>query len=296
MTNLILDGNNIAFRANYIPRIPNNVNGLNVTPIDQFFTMILSYITKFKPNNTFITWDKRLNPNVQNFRKDLVKYKENRKRVNLDELFECIEIIIELTNTIGIKTIYPWNLEADDVIAYLAKNLNGSKIIVSSDKDLLQLIDDNVSIYNTTKNNIINKENFRSFTGIELPNFLLYKCILGDKSDNISGLPKYGEIKSKRLAETLGKTPDNLKLLNNEQIAILERNKKIMDLSIGLTQSEGEKESYEEQLKNEKFAEFNMEKFNEICYKYKLYGVLNKVGKLKQSISEKNILEKWFAE
>lgn len=292
MKNLILDGNNIAFRAFHIPSKPNVVYDTDLSPVIQFFNMTLSYVKKFQPDHIYIAWDKRLNPEGSNFRKELVEYKDNRPdRGDIQDIYKCIDVIIEVSNSLGIKTIFPWNLEADDVISFLSTTLDGENIIVSSDRDLFQLVTENTKCYNTVKNTIIDINNFKSVMGISLDHYVLYKAILGDKSDNVKGLSRFGEVKSKRLAESFEGCD-----LDEDQLNIINRNIKIMNLSIGYKHSEGEEDSYKNQLNKieTKPNPFDSEKFKELCETYKLSPLITKLEDWRGVTERKNVLEEWF--
>lgn len=112
--------------------------------------------------------------------------------------------------------------EADDAIAYYVKNSpNENKIILSADKDLLQLISDDVSVYLSNKKVIVNKKNFYSFFEYHQGNVGLLKMIAGDTSDNIAGLEGVGE-------GTVMKLFPELKTEVKDQVWIIERTKELL--------------------------------------------------------------------
>ncbi len=293
MKSLILDGNNIVFRAYHIPRKPQIINNVNISPVLQFFSMVKSYINKFKPTNVYIAWDKKLNTEYKsenNFRKTLVPYKENRPdRPEISDIYDCIDVIINLTESMGFKNMFPWNLEADDVIHFIINNTVGDKIIISSDRDLLQLVSDEVTCYNTIKNDIVSLDNFEEHVGLPIDTFILYKCILGDKSDNIPGLEKYGEVRSKKLASNYDEST-----LSSEQLKIIERNKLLIDLSLGLDQSPDDLISLTEQKEKCKSIKFNETKFRELCLTYGLSTMLKDTEDWKYALNSRSLLEEWF--
>jgi DNA polymerase-1 len=293
MKNLILDGNNILFRAYHILQTPQYVKGVNVSVVSQFLKMVKSYIELHDPKNVFLIFDKRIN-NGGNFRKTYVAYKENRlfdPKIN-EDISNCTALIQEIARGLGIKIILPWNLEADDVIAYLVgdANLEGTNIVVTSDKDMLQLVSATTSIYNTSKNNLITLENFEELVGIKLENFLTYKCILGDRSDNVPGVPKYGEVKSKRLAEAR-----NWETLSEEQLQIVERNKIILTLDKSYQHSDGELESYQEQLTQSKDISFDEDMVKYIIKEFNLYSLAKDLPTWRNKMNNANLLEDWFS-
>jgi DNA polymerase-1 len=84
----------------------------------------------------------------------------------------------------------PQNIEADDAIAYIGKQLlTDSKIfIMSSDKDFLQLVDDRIAVWSPTKKKLYFKNDVKEDYKLPAHNFLLYRTLTGDKSDNIPGI------------------------------------------------------------------------------------------------------------
>lgn len=232
---LIIDGNNFLFRAFFVKRPDKFVNEINVTPIHQFLSMLKSVTNRFKPNEIVLTWDKKLNPTKRNFRKDIVAYKEQRvESERTNELFNTISYIQKFVDALGIKTIYPVNMEADDVIRYLSINRDESILIVSSDRDLLQLVNESVSVYLPNKDLIVDNNNFETVANVKKHLFILYKSILGDVSDNIIGLEKFGPVRAKALAEKIYcENSDSFctENLSEQQIEVINRNLSVVDLS-----------------------------------------------------------------
>ena len=117
--------------------------------------------------------------------KDLVVASDN-EQVQLAGLFQFLKLLpIDLL-------IIPYH-EADDVIAYLIKkNTQCHSIVVSNDKDFLQLVNDDVNIYQFTKNLLVTKDNFEQEYKIRRENFLFYRTIIGDVSDELKGVKGLG--------------------------------------------------------------------------------------------------------
>jgi 5'-3' exonuclease len=286
-TNLIIDGNNFLFRAFYSKRPARLLNGLNLTPIYQSLYMLKVLAEWYSPEKIFFTWDKRLNPDFVNFRRQIVgEYKENR--VDTDDkknVLSYMEIIVDFCNSLGIRTILPYDLEGDDVIYYLCQKLKDSTLIVSSDRDLLQLVDDRVHQLIPTRNIIVTLENFKEFTSVAPEAFLLFKAILGDKSDNISGFPKYGEIKAKSLAEKLiSQTISNEKniILTEEQEQIIKNNLRIMNLANAILERPDEHNHYEKQFHDSEKNKFNSEEFKKLCSLFGCDNFLREIGTWKR--------------
>lgn len=279
---IIIDGNNFLFRAFFINRPERFVRGINVSPIHQFLSMLKSTVSTFRAKDIILTWDKKLNSTRRNFRRDLVPYKEHRVETEqTTNLFSTITHIEKFTNALGIKTIYPKDMEADDVICYLSKNSDKKTIIISSDHDLLQLVSENVHLYIPSKDQIVNLANFQEFGNVKTPkNFILYKSILGDKSDNISGLDRYGKVKAKKLTENIaedGKPDFSKTSLSTEQIEIINRNLTVMDLAVTPSIYPDEYISYKEQEEDFNLV-FNEEELKNLFKQYEFTPFLNNFG------------------
>lgn len=105
-----------------------------------------------------------------------------------------IQRTIEYLDFLPITMLSIDNVEADDIIAYTAKQvLTDSKVtIMSSDKDFLQLVDDRISVWSPTKKKLYKPEQVMEEYGIPSHNLLMYRIFDGDKSDNINGVFGYG--------------------------------------------------------------------------------------------------------
>lgn len=281
--NLIIDGNNFLFRA-YYADIYNKSTGIekDQSVMRQFFKMLKNLGERFHPEETYFSWDNKLNPDGYNFRNDLADYKGQRETNETVEQILALHLPIqEILDAMGVQTVYPWNLEADDVICWLSK-LPGRNLIVSSDKDLLQLINNDVDVLLATKNLLVNVQNFQMNANIERSKFVLYKCILGDTSDNIQGLKGFGPVKAKKLAETLSEKEvfcmddDKDEFLTTEQWTTIETNYKLVDLNYVPATYPEEIQKYEEQLKAKKV--FDMPKLRNLFEQYNLLQFVRQIN------------------
>lgn len=289
---LIIDGNNFMYRAYHTQGQPVYVNGINTVPIYRFLSMLKSIVDKFRPDEIMLTWDKRLSSGG-NFRKELVPYKEQRSDQESHTIIHnYIAHIQPITDALGIQTIYPNLFEADDVISFLTKMDDHTNIIISSDKDLLQLVDDRTHVFLPSKKITITPDNFEEVVGIHSKAFVLYKCILGDVSDNIPGLEKYGPVRAKRLAELIynsGNTVYDILVyptssfnetkynLSVEQVQILQRNIALMDLHYVHDELLIERESFTQQLQAES-PSFSADRFRAFCYTFSLFTFIREIG------------------
>jgi len=277
--NLIIDGTNIEFRfffvfnAEYMPRL-----------LQSFINMI----EEFNPTDVYMSWDKKIISHSTNFRKDILEgtYKAGRKRhPDIQMMYDQEIKLIEVFESLGCKTIFPNVLEADDVCAWLSTVLPGKSIIVSADHDLLQMVTPDVSVYNLKR--MTTFKNFEEMKdGMSPKEFLLYKAIKGDDSDNISGVPGYGEVKSARLAKNW-----NASILTEENLQIVERNIRLMNLRYGFNHQEGERQKYEEQLNYVKNIQGDIVKFTELCTKYSFTECLGDLNRWKRMLKRNSIVD-----
>lgn len=287
---LVFDGNNILFRAFFTKRPDNIINGINVTPIHQFLSMVKASVKRFRPEKIVFTWDKRINSTKPNFRKELVPYKEQRvENEKTVELHQTIEHIQKFIDTLGIETIYPMNMEADDVIRYVAKNYEGPMMIVSSDKDLLQLVSEHVHILLPSKDIIVTLDNFEEVATVPKNLFILYKAILGDVSDNIKGLDRYGPVKAKALAQHIRDNNNfyDTDLITDEQRKIVERNIHVIDLRFAEEFCGDEYAFYREQT-NTFDRHFEVEPLKELFKSYEMNLFLNSFGEWNNLFNDRN--------
>ena len=263
--NLLVDGSSLLFRAHFI----NKARGQQSVKDDIyiFLNSLKSYVKMFDTDNIYIAWDKRLDYPCTNFREEATKgdYKGQRDKEAAKDVFECEEKLNEITTSLGCKNIYPKTLEGDDVIAWLADTLDGQNIIVTTDSDMLQLVNEKNSIYKPRKKKLIDLVNFKEEVGIEPEYFLTYKAILGDKSDNIPGVTGYGKVKAKELARTYSSTDVDVDIKT-----LIESNIKLMDLRKGYVIA-NESECYKSQLMELNNIETDIDAFKEYCQEYN-YG------------------------
>lgn len=262
--NLIIDGTNIEYRVFFIARknIQLNSNGERIELINKFLDTFHRLVKEFDPDNIYCCWDKKLDWPCTNFRDTTLEgeYKSGRSKVeDIQEMFRQEEILIQILSAFGVRNMFPNRLEADDVVSWLTQQLNDC-IVISVDQDLLQLVRPGVSVYNLTQ--LITINNFEEKYEITPEQYLLYKCIKGDPSDNIQGLPGFGVKRSRRLA----KDWDN-NTLSDEYQEIIERNKQLIDLSNSFQREPNEEVVYKEQfnlLTNNHEQMKNFDRFTEL--------------------------------
>jgi DNA polymerase-1 len=183
---LLIDGYSFLFRAYHSLPPLTDTNGTPVGAVYGMISMIMKCINDFHPKYIgciFDTGQKTFRHNIYS------EYKANRKEVP-EDLKPQFEIAREAVLSLGVSIYEKLGYEADDVIATLAKLArlqNIEVIIVSLDKDLMQLIGPSVSMYDSMKNKIIKEDDVITKFGIPPHKVADYLSLVGDASDNIPG-------------------------------------------------------------------------------------------------------------
>ena len=258
---LLIDGLNLFFR-NFAMLNSVNPDGVHVGGLGGFFRSLGAEIRRIQPTKVYVVFD---GAGSSNNRKNLVpEYKSGRnlQRITNWEVFENLEEegdakidqivrIIHYLKTLPVKTVSLDKVEADDIIAYLSsvlpKNKKDKVFIVSSDKDFLQLINENVIVYRPMEKEFYTPETVVEKFKMSPTNFILYKTLMGDNSDKVIGVKGLGEKKLRKLFPELeerdltlndifeickSKFKENIIYARIIQgIDDLEKNYKIMDLS-----------------------------------------------------------------
>ncbi|ALD15364.1 5'-3' exonuclease [Buchnera aphidicola (Aphis glycines)] len=122
------------------------------------------------------------------------EYKSNRPKMP-NSLYIQIQPLFHILKNIGIKTLRIPGIEADDIIGSFSRKLEkcGEQVLIAShDKDMIQLLTNNINILNTSNNEIITPKTIKKKYGINPQEFIDLLALMGDKSDNIPGIPKIG--------------------------------------------------------------------------------------------------------
>lgn len=195
---LLIDGNNLIFRSFYATyatgKIMRNSRGFPTNALYGLITTLNRIIEEEKPTHIMVAFDKG-----KTFRHEKYKdYKDGRKETP-QELKEQFPLSREIVNAMGIECFEIDNYEADDIIGTFAKVCDSSDnyqaVIISSDKDLLQLISPNVEVRLLKSGDYIRmtEDEFRKVYGIDPIRMVDLKALMGDSSDNIVGVKGIGE-------------------------------------------------------------------------------------------------------
>ena len=202
---MIIDGLNTFIRS-WTTNPTMNEDGDHTGGVIGSLKSIGYQIREFNPTRCIVTFDGK---NGSQSRKKIhegykVGREKNRFRVNrqyqgmMDEEQERLSMkqqfvwLNDILDSLPVQTMIYDGIEADDTIAYLTKHtqydLDGEVVIVSTDKDFLQLVSDNVKVFSPTKKKMYNRQVVFDEFGIWPENLLLYRTLDGDKSDNIPGI------------------------------------------------------------------------------------------------------------
>jgi len=288
MNNVVIDGSNLLWRTYWIAETRQqlvNSKGIWTGPVYMFLKSVKSLQEKFKPNSTWVTWDKKLIYPSTNFRKELAPetYKQNRDDDKARLIHEQHDEISKWLKILGVKQIYPGVLEADDIISWLVREKLTTTIIVSVDKDLLQLVDDNVHYYNPIKKKLITPENFVEEVGVEINEYNHYKALLGDKSDNVEGIQGYGVQRSAKLCKE-GYDGIVVKLSEDDKKKF-DKNLVLTNLYSSYLKEKGEVELYEKQYEEQQFVKADMKEFESMCQESEFYSFVKELDKWKEAFS-----------
>lgn len=206
---ILVDGNNLLFRSYYATAYQGNFmknsKGFPTNALYGFVNMINKIINEEKPEYMLVAFDKG-----KTFRHD--KYEDYKAgRIEMPtELKQQFPLAKEILTNLGIKWFEIDNYEADDIVGTLAKMIDEAEdykgLIVSSDKDLLQLISDKVvmKLLKSKDYIMMTKETFFDIYGLTPDKMIDIKALQGDASDNIPGVKGIGEKTALKLLQDYG--------------------------------------------------------------------------------------------
>jgi DNA polymerase-1 len=222
---VLIDAYSIIFRSFYafIKNPLRNSKGQNTSGIFGF----LNTLEKIKKNLTTEYMCLAFDAPGETFRdKEFKEYKANRPPAPPDIPFQ-IEKVKELTQYLGIKDYEVEGYEADDILATCTTQLKncGEIYIVSSDKDLMQLVSDNVYVYDAFRNIIYDRNKVIEKFGIPPEKITDYLALAGDASDNIPGVPGVGP---KRAVEIIKKYTNFEKAIGKDNRLTAHKNEALL--------------------------------------------------------------------
>ncbi|MDR0975694.1 MAG: DNA polymerase I [Christensenellaceae bacterium] len=247
---LLIDGNSLINRAYYAFGTAGagelSFGGMPTNATYGFLNMFVKAVSDIKPTHIIVAWDMR----AKTFRHKLFSgYKAQRKGMP-DDLAVQFEDLKKILTTAGVAQLSLETFEADDIIGAVAKKVRGVMpvVILSADRDGLQLVDDNIELH-LTKTGVSNldvwtKTRIQNEMGVNPTSLIDIKALMGDKSDNILGaagigektafslIQKFGSIEKlyERIDEISGATKE--KLLASKEMVFLSKVLATINISV----------------------------------------------------------------
>lgn len=189
---ILVDGSSYLYRAYYAPPHLTNSKGEATGAVYGVVNMLRSLLSRYSPSHIAVVFDAK----GKTFRNDMYgEYKIQRPPMP-DDLRNQIEPLHRIIHAMGLPLISISGVEADDVIGTIA--LQASKegratLISTGDKDMAQLVNEHVTLINTMTDTIMGPEEVKTKYGVGPDRIIDFLALMGDKSDNIPGLPGVGE-------------------------------------------------------------------------------------------------------
>lgn len=195
---VLIDGKSVLYRGYYAMKGLAMPDGTPIGGVYGFASILLEILSKIEPDYVAVAWDKS-KTNIRRRRELYPEYKAGRKPAPPD-FYEQIPYLMELLESFHIPLYEADDYEADDIIGTLSQQANAQNvetIIISSDLDMLQIVDHDTKLY-ALKTGFSNVAEYDIPTlerkhGIKKDQFLDLKALKGDSSDNIPGVPGIGE-------------------------------------------------------------------------------------------------------
>ena len=204
---LFIDGLNLFFR-NFAVMNMVNPDGVHIGGLGGFFRSLGAMIRQIDPTQVYVVFDgagsannrKNINPLYKSGRDlqritnwDAFDDKQDEDDSKVDQMVRVIQYL----KTLPVKTVSIDKVEADDIISYLSgvviNDPKDKAFIVSSDKDFIQLVNDNVIVYRPMEKEYYTEQTVIDKYKMSPKNFILHKTLLGDNSDKIKGVKGLGE-------------------------------------------------------------------------------------------------------
>jgi DNA polymerase-1 len=199
----LIDSYNIIFRAFHAIQNLKNSRGLPTNAVFGFANMLLKLVRDRHPDAIAAVWD----PPTKTFRDELyTEYKATRSEMP-QELGPQVPLVKQMLEGFQIPNIELAGFEADDVIATLARRARDAGwnvVIISGDKDLMQLVDGNIALLDTMKDKLYDRQGVIDKWGVPPEKLGDVLALMGDAVDNVPGVPGVGEKTAVKLITEYG--------------------------------------------------------------------------------------------
>jgi 5'-3' exonuclease len=243
---LLLDGNNAVGIATYaIERDKKGKKGMSLKsksgiPTGGLFVYLKTLqktIVALAPHKLTVCWD----GGKSAYRKSIYPEYKVRERDEIYQIFLAqIDLAQKISPCLGFGNLRIQGYEGDDAIYLMHRSIlleqdDTEVVVVSSDKDMLQLVGDRTTAYSTTMGIEVTPENFGEYTGLPLEHYIRCRAMIGDTSDGIPGIPGIGPATAKKIVngdDSLSSFARRRGIDIKECSQIVKRNKLLMDLSL----------------------------------------------------------------
>ena len=203
----LVDGNSYLYRAFFATPHLSNSKGIPTNAVYAFMNMIRKLQNDEKPDVLMLIFDSK----APSFREEISKAYKAQRPPMPGNLSAQIPYVKSVFDAMGLPLLEKEGFEADDIIGTIVEHLkkNDSEvIIVTSDKDMMQLVSENVKILDTMKGLVIGEKEVEEKFGIKPAYMTDYLALCGDTSDNIPGVPGVGDKTARELVTTFGALDD----------------------------------------------------------------------------------------
>ena len=240
---VLIDGHSIINRAFYgVPDLT-NASGVHTGAVYGFLNIFFKIMDDEKPDFVTVAFDEH----AKTFRHGIYEQYKGTRKPMPDELRQQVPLLKDVLSAMNVVTVSKEGLEADDILGTLAKksaSVGMNVILVSGDRDLLQIADKSITIriphtrQGKTTYDDYDPDRVKADYGVTPAGFIELKALMGDTADNIPGVPKVGEKTARSLMETYGSIGgiyahlDEVK--GNSIRESLRENRELADLSLKL--------------------------------------------------------------
>jgi DNA polymerase-1 len=209
----LIDGNSLLYRSYYAIQRLSTSQGFPTNAIYGFINTLRKIVEQEKPHYLGIVFD----TGKPTIRHQMFKaYKAHRKPMP-EDLIPQVPVLKKVIRAMNIPLFQYENYEADDVLGSLAQKAEAKRIpavLVSTDKDLLQLVDEGTAVFNPAKELYLDEAKVKEIFGVAPSQVIDVLSLWGDPSDNVPGVPGIGEKTSKQLINQFGSLENLLQRLS----------------------------------------------------------------------------------
>jgi len=292
---ILIDGNNIAYRAFYaVPDSISTSSGIITNAVLGFTNMLLKLIEKQHPDTIICAFDSK----VPTFRHKIFdRYKINRKKMPT-ELSSQFTLIKEVLDAFNIIYLEKDGFEADDILAGIVNSIKDKFdqiIIVTGDKDILQLVSGNIKVMalkkGITDTVIFDRLKVEEKFGVKPENMKDLLALMGDSSDNIPGVPGIGPKTARLLVKKYGCLEEiykNINKVDNPRLReLLTNNKNLAELSKELTTLKIVRDADASEFINKSFKNISFNKVKQLFESLEFRSLEKRLVNLKDKINFK---------